>query len=392
MTIDNSPEFALQAAQVIKRERRKWQMGVFLGVVLLIAIGAGGYLLFIGQYSESTDDAYVAGNIMQISAQIPGTVTEVLVDDTQQVHAGQTLVRLDSKETRAALAQAEALLSQTIKQARNLSDVSRAYSELIAAREAELNFAESSLRARSNAKVEVVSREELSQARQHNAVAQANLAAAHAQADAAKALASKADPTTNPMVIQAAEQVRLAYTNYARAQIISPIDGTVGQRSVQIGQQVAPGLPLMSVIAMQQLWAEANLKEEQIRHVRIGQPVTVSTEVYGSAVKYRGHIQGLSAGTGSAFSMLPAQNATGNWIKVVQRIPVVIALDATDLKAHPLRLGLSLHITIDTHERSGSMINLANTQSLLPLRSQQQIDTDASARVTAIINAALSDE
>lgn len=392
MTIDNSPELTQTAAQIRIQERRKWQMGIFIATALLAAVAAIGYQILIGQYIEETDDASVAGNIMQVSAQIPGTVTEVLVDNTQQVRAGQVLLRLDSKETLVALAQAEAMLTQSIKQARNLSGVSRAYSELIEAREAELKFAQSSLRARSDTSAEVVSREELSQARQQSIIAQANLAAARAQFDAAKALTSKRDPAKNPMVVQAAEQARLAYTNFARAQITSPIDGTIGLRSVQLGQQVAPGLPLMSVIALQQLWAEANLKEEQIRHIRIGQPVIVTTDVYGAAVKYHGHIQGLSAGTGSAFSMLPAQNASGNWIKVVQRIPVVIALDAADVKKHPLRLGLSLHVSIDTHDRSGSMINMDATHTLLPLRTQQRIDDDANALVEKIISEAQADE
>jgi len=390
MTIDNSSEIAQTTTQIRMQERRKWQMAIF--IALFAALVAIAYQFLIGQYVEETDDAAVAGNIMQISAQIPGTVTEVLVDNTQQVRAGQVLLRLDSKETLVALAQAEAMLTQAIKQARNLSGVSRAYGELIEAREAELKFAESSLLARSDTKAEVVSREELAQARQLAAIARANLAAARAQLDASRALTSKRDPTKNPMLVQASEQVRLAYANFARAQITAPIDGTIGQRSVQLGQQVAPGVPLMSVIALQQLWAEANLKEEQIRHVRVGQPVTVITEMYGSSVKYRGKVLGMSPGTGSAFSMLPAQNASGNWIKVVQRIPIVIALNADDLKIHPLRLGLSLHVSIDTHDRGGSMINMDTTHTLLPLRTQQRINEDANALVEKIISEAEADE
>jgi membrane fusion protein, multidrug efflux system len=393
MTRDNSNELVREEAlQTVRQERRKRAMAIFFGVAALAAIVAFSYWVLIGQYHIETDDAFVAGNIMQVSAQIPGTVTEVLVDNTQQVEAGQTLIRLDSKEATTAMAQAEALLTQAIQQQRNLHAISRAYNEQIAAREAELTLMQSGLRARSNASSEVVSPEELLQAKQQVAIAKANLAAARAQSDAAQALSTNRDPADSPLVKQAAEQARLAYINYARAQIVSPIAGTIGQRSVQIGQQVGPGLPLMSVISLRQVWAEANLKEEQIRHVRVGQPVTITTDVYGPSVKYRGKILGFSAGTGSAFSLLPAQNATGNWIKVVQRIPVTIALNADDLKAHPLRLGLSLQVNIDTRDRGGSLINLNNTQALLPKNNQQRVEKEANEFVQKIIAKATSND
>lgn len=390
MTRDNSNEIVLEGAlQMQRQERRKWMLGVFFGLAGLAAMVAVGYWFLVGQYHIETDDAFVAGNIMQVSSQIAGTVTEVLVDNTQQVEAGQILARLDSKEASTAMAQAEALLTQAVQQQRNLHATSRAYKEQIAAREAEVTLAESGLRARSNVDSEVVSPEELLQAKQQVAISRANLAAARAQADAARALTTSRNPADSPLVKQAAEQARLAYVNYARAQIVAPITGTIGQRAVQIGQQVAPGLPLMSVISLKQLWAEANLKEGQLRHVRVGQPVIVTTDVYGPSIKYRGKVLGFSAGTGSAFSMLPAQNATGNWIKVVQRIPVTIALNADDLKAHPLRLGLSLRVDIDTHDRGGSLINLNTTQSLLPTRNQQRIEKEADEFVNSIIEKAM---
>ncbi|MBN3771254.1 HlyD family efflux transporter periplasmic adaptor subunit, partial [Burkholderia sp. Se-20378] len=235
------------------------------------------------------------------------------------------------------------------------------------------------------ASVEIVAPEELARARAAVAGAQANLAAAQAQLDAARALGTKLPVDESPGVVQAAAQFKLAYRNLKRTTIVAPVDGTIGQRSVQVGQQVGPGVPLMSIVQLNQLWIEANFKEGQIRHMRVGQPVEVVSDLYGSRVTYRGRVQGFSAGTGSAFSMLPSQNAAGNWIKVVQRVPVVIALDARDLAAHPLRVGLSMRATVDTHDRNGHALDSEPPTPAVSTRVHDGVASDAESAAAAII-------
>lgn len=385
MTVDSSQNITIEVDQIQRAAvRRKWLAG-FFGIVLVSAVGISAHWLISGQYSIETEDAVVSGHLVPVSAQTSGIATEVLVDDTQQVRRGQVLVQLDSREAKAALAQAQTALTQAIRQARNLTGTGEAYRQAVNAREAELTLAEKALRARSNLSAEVVSGEELARARAQVEVAKANLAAARAQFDAADALASKTNPAEDPVVNQVAEQLKIAYANHARSRITAPIDGVIGQRNVQIGQPVAPGQSLLAVISLNELWVEANLKEEQLRFVRVGQPVEVYSDLYGSSVKYRGRVEGLSAGTGSAFSLLPAQNATGNWVKVAQRLPVLIRLNADDLLAHPLRLGLSMRVVIDTRNRHGDLINPSETKSLLPLREQQKIDAEADAMVKRIM-------
>ncbi|EAY66481.1 Multidrug resistance efflux pump [Burkholderia cenocepacia PC184] len=187
--------------------------------------------------------------------------------------------------------------------------------------------------------------------------------------------------------MQAAAQFKLAYRNLKRTTIVAPVDGTVGQRAVQVGQQVGPGVPLMSIVQLKRLWVEANFKEGQIRHMRVGQPVEIVSDIYGARVVYRGRVQGFSAGTGSAFSMLPSQNAAGNWIKVVQRVPVVISIDAADLAAHPLRVGLSMRATVDTHDRGGHVLD-SESPGTVPAESTRVHDgvaSEAEAAAAAVI-------
>lgn len=391
MTADSSQSITAEVNQIERAATRKKWLTVFFGVTAFAVVVTVAYWFVNGQYQVETDDATVSGHLVPISAQTSGLVTEVLVDDTQHVSRGQVLALLDSQEAKAALAQAQSALTQAIRQARNLSGTGEAYRQAVNAREAELKLAEKALRARSNVSVEVVSAEELARAQAQVEVSRANLAAARAQFDAAHALTGATDPAQDPIVMQVAEQVKFAFAHHARSRITAPIDGIIGQRNVQIGQPVAPGQPLLSVISLQQLWVEANLKEEQLRFVRVGQPVQVYSDLYGASVKYRGRVQGLSAGTGSAFSLLPAQNATGNWVKVAQRLPVLIHLNAEDLNRYPLRLGLSMHIVIDTHDRTGDMMNLSESKSLLSLREQQKIDAEANELVNKIMRETLQE-
>ncbi|KVL56995.1 hemolysin secretion protein D [Burkholderia territorii] len=368
-----------------RRATRRKRFALFFAVVLLAALVWIAFWLLRDRYYEDTDDAYVAGSIVQVAAQIPGAVTDVLVADTQAVHAGQTLVRLDDTEASVAFAQAKAQLAQAVRQVANAKISNAMYVEAVNARQADLSLAQRALAARSGASVEIVAPEELARARAAVAGAQANLAAAQAQLDAARALGTRLPIDENPAVVQAAAQFKLAYRNLKRTTIVAPVDGTIGQRSVQVGQQVGPGVPLMSIVQLNRLWIEANFKEGQIRHMRVGQPVEVVSDLYGSRVTYRGRVQGFSAGTGSAFSMLPSQNAAGNWIKVVQRVPVVIAIDPRDLAAHPLRVGLSMRATVDTRNRDGHALDNEPPTPAVSTRMHDGVASDAEAAAAAII-------
>ncbi|HDR9766873.1 TPA: efflux RND transporter periplasmic adaptor subunit [Burkholderia cepacia ATCC 25416] len=368
-----------------RRATRRKRFIVFFAVVLVAALAWIAYWLLSDRYCEDTDDAYVAGSIVQVAAQIPGSVTDVVVADTQAVRAGQTLVKLDDTEASVAFAQAKAQLAQAVRQVANAKISNTMYVEAVNARRADLSLAQRAFAARSGASVEIVAPEELARARAAVAGAQANLAAAQAQLDAARALGTRLPVDENPAVVQAAAQFKLAYRNLKRTTIVAPVDGTIGQRSVQVGQQVGPGVPLMSIVQLNQLWIEANFKEGQIRHMRIGQPVEVVSDLYGSRVTYRGRVQGFSAGTGSAFSMLPSQNAAGNWIKVVQRVPVVIALEPRDLAAHPLRVGLSMRATVDTHDRNGHALDSEPPTPAVSTRVHDGVASDAEAAAAAII-------
>ncbi|WP_126225964.1 efflux RND transporter periplasmic adaptor subunit [Burkholderia ambifaria] len=368
-----------------RRATRRKRFTLLFAIVLLAALVWIAFWLLHDRYVEDTDDAYVAGSIVQVAAQIPGAVTDVLVADTQAVRAGQTLVRLDDTEASVAFAQAKAQLVQAVRQVANAKISNTMYVEAVNARQADLSLAQRALAARSGASVEIVAPEELARARGAVAGAQANLAAAQAQLEAARALGSKLPVDESPAVVQAAAQFRLAYRNLKRTTIVAPVDGTVGQRSVQVGQQVGPGVPLMSIVQLNRLWIEANFKEGQIRHMRIGQPVDVVSDLYGSRVVYRGRVQGFSAGTGSAFSMLPSQNAAGNWIKVVQRVPVVIAIDPRDLAAHPLRVGLSMRATVDTRNRDGHALDSEPPTPAVSTRMHDGVASDAQAAAAAII-------
>ncbi|AIO27595.1 HlyD family secretion protein [Burkholderia cepacia] len=366
-------------------DARRKRFIVFFAIVLVAALAWIAYWLLSDRYYEDTDDAYVAGSIVQVAAQIPGSVTDVVVADTQAVRAGQTLVKLDDTEASVAFAQAKAQLAQAVRQVANAKISNTMYVEAVNARRADLSLAQRAFAARSGASVEIVAPEELARARAAVAGAQANLAAAQAQLDAARALGTRLPVDENPAVVQAAAQFKLAYRNLKRTTIVAPVDGTIGQRSVQVGQQVGPGVPLMSIVQLNRLWIEANFKEGQIRHMRIGQPVEVVSDLYGSRVTYRGRVQGFSAGTGSAFSMLPSQNAAGNWIKVVQRVPVVIALEPRDLAAHPLRVGLSMRATVDTHDRNGHALDSEPPTPAVSTRVHDGVASDAEAAAAAII-------
>jgi membrane fusion protein (multidrug efflux system) len=266
------------------------------------------------------------------------------------VTVGQPLIRLDNADSKIALEQAEANLAQTVRQVRQLYGNNNVDAAEVAQRQTTLNQAQGDLRRRTEAaRAGSVSREELAHAQNAVKAAQAALDAALQQLASNRSLTDNTSITSHPDVLAAAAKVRQAYLNAARDTIPAPVAGYIAQRTVQVGQRVAPGTPLMAVVPLNDVWVDANFKEGQLRYMRIGQTVKLTADTYGSSVVYRGTVAGLAAGTGSAFALLPAQNATGNWIKIVQRVPVRIALDAQELTQHPLRLGMSMNVTVNVH-------------------------------------------
>ncbi|NUZ07075.1 HlyD family efflux transporter periplasmic adaptor subunit [Piscinibacter koreensis] len=384
--------------------RKKALLGV-TALVLLAGIAYGIYYLLVLDHYESTDNAYVQGNVVQLTPQVGGTVVAINADETDFVKAGTTLVKLDPADAHVALEQAEAQLAQAVREARILYVNNNTYNAQISARVADVARARSDV-ARAQDDVNrraplvasgAVGAEEFNHANAQLAAARTALAAAEAGATAAREqLASNQSLTQgvavedHPNVLRAAARVREAYLALARVDLIAPVDGHIAKRSVQLGQRVQPGVPLMSVVSLGDLWVDANFKESQLRSVRIGQPVTLEADVYGKRVVYHGTIEGLGAGTGSAFALLPAQNATGNWIKVVQRVPVRIALDPKELAEHPLRVGLSMEAKVDVSNVQGPILSDATRQ---PTRAAtqvfDQVNAGADAEVQRIIAANL---
>jgi len=335
--------------EAAKPERRRALL-LFSAALILAGAAWWAYWELYARFYESTDNAYVNGNVVQITPQIAGTVLEVNADDTQQVKAGQVLVQLDPSDAEVALQQAEADLAQILRQTTTLYNNNDQFTAALAARQTDLARAEDDLRRR-QAAAGAVSKEELDHAREAVKSAQAALDVARAQLAANRSLTGQGTVADHPNVAQANARLHSTHLNLQRMTIVAPVDGYVAQRTVQIGQRVAPGSALMSVVPLDQVWVDANFTEKRLEHVHIGQPVLLSSDFYGDSVRYHGSVAGFSPGTGGAFALLPAQNATGNWIKVVQRLPVRIALDPRELAAKPLRVGLSMDVVIDT--RSG---------------------------------------
>lgn len=351
------------SAQPQNNGKRKRMMTLLVAVIVIAAIAYGLYYFLVARFHEGTDDAYVNGNVVQITPQVTGTVIAVKADDTQTVKAGDPLVVLDPADSQVALQQAEANLAQTVRQVRGLFVNDDQYRAQVALRQSDLSKAEDDLRRRmAVAQTGAVSQEEISHARDAVRAAQASLDASQQQLASNRALTANTTIASHPNVMAAAAKVRDAYLANARNVLPAPVTGYVAKRSVQVGQRVSPGTPLMSVVPLNAVWVDANFKEVQLKHMRIGQPVELTADIYGSSAVYHGKVVGFSAGTGSAFSLLPAQNATGNWIKVVQRLPVRIELDPKDLNKHPLRIGLSMQVDVDIKdERGDQLVNAPNT-------------------------------
>lgn len=365
---------------------------LLLGVLSVFALAGAGFAAWYflhGQYHETTDDAYVGGNLVQITPQVAGIVLAIYADDTDYVKAGQTLVELDKADARIALEQAEAELAKTVRSVRNLRATSTGGEATVTLRRAELRKAEQDLaRRRAIESSGAVSGEELQHAVDSVNAARAALQAAEQHLAAQRAMIDRTDVHDHPDVKAAAARVRAAWLAYGRTELPAPASGFIARRAVQVGQRVAPGAVLMTVVPLAGVWVDANFKENQLAHLRPGQPVTLVADAYGSSVEFHGRVAGFSAGTGSAFALLPAQNASGNWIKVVQRVPVRIELDGKELEAHPLQIGLSMRVDVDTHDRSAA--RLERVARSTPVYETQVFDTamaKADERIERIIAA-----
>ena len=389
MNAPSPSQDTLQAQAPRKNGKRRVLLIAFTLVVLAALVAYGAWWFVFARHFESTDDAYVAGNVVQVTPQVGGTVIAIHADDTERVEAGKPLIELDPSDAKVALAQAEAQLAQAVRETRTLFVNTGALNANIALRTTELNRARDDLARRTSLiGTGAVSGEDIEHARNAVKGAESALQAAREQLASNQALTSTTPVAENPNVLRAASQVRAAYLASARTTLPAPITGYVARRSVQVGQRVAPGAPLLSIVPLNSLWVDANFKEVQLAHMRIDQPVTLHSDLYGSDVTYHGKVVGMAAGTGAAFALLPSQNASGNWIKVVQRVPVRIALDPKELAERPLRIGLSMQVKVDIARDDGTSLTTAAAARTAPAyetRVFESADRDADAEIARII-------
>lgn len=357
MATVQTPNQTQQHQDAASQRKRKLWLGGLAVLVILVGLGVWGWHELYGRWTESTDDAYVNGNVVEITPLVTGTVVSIGADDGDLVHEGQTLISFDPSDSQVGLQSAEANLARTVRQVRGLFSNVDGMKAQVAAQKSEVQKAQDNYnRRKSLAAGGAISQEELSHARDDLASAQSALRNAEQQLDTTRALVDNTAVASHPDVMASAAQLRQAYLAHARTTLIAPVTGYVAKRTVQLGQRVQPGTALMAVIPLNQLWIDANFKETQLHNMRIGQPVDIESDIYGSSVKYSGTVDSIGAGTGSAFALLPAQNATGNWIKIVQRVPVRIHINADQLAEHPLRVGLSTTVNVSLRDQSGPVL------------------------------------
>ena len=384
--MDATVETAPSSAQDLRARRRRWLIMLTIALAVIALLGAAWWFLYASHY-ESTDDAYVAGDLVNVMPQVSGTVVSIDADETDLVRAGQQLIKLDATDARIALDEAEQQLARTVRQTRTVFANRDQLTAIVSQRRADLARAQSDFNRRKDlAKSGAVSGEELGHAQDALNGARDALLAAEKNLAASIALVGRTGVADNPDVQAAATQVERAWLALQRTSIHAPVTGYVARRAVQLGQHISPGEPLMAIVPLERLRVDANFKEVQLKHMRIGQPATVIADLYGGRVTYHGRVAGLGLGTGAAFALLPAQNATGNWIKVVQRVPVRIGLDPDELKAHPLRIGLSTRVSVAISDDSGAQ--LAQSPPPKPVLTTNAYDIDRSeirARIEQII-------
>jgi membrane fusion protein (multidrug efflux system) len=362
---------------------------LILGLVVLIgALAYGAYWFFDARFYESTDDAYVGGNIVAVTSRENGTVQALHVDNTQTVKRGQLLMEMDPSVVNVNVAAAEANLARTIRSVKGEFSHAASSGAQVAQAQVALSLAKADYQRRQQAAGDgAVSQEELNHARDNVRGAEAALAAQQGGHDQSLSQIAGTDIANNPDVLSAEATLRNTIIAQGHYRIVAPVDGVVAQRTVQVGQQVAAGTPLLAVVPLSNVWVDANFKEVQLQDMRVGQPVTVTADIYGGKVTYHGKVEGLGAGSGSAFALLPPQNASGNWIKIVQRVPVRIALDPQELAEHPLRIGLSVTASISIKDTSGPQI----TSQVGPGSTRADLGDDANAKADAVIAKILAD-
>lgn len=377
---------AREPQQPNKKNKTRTRALIFL-TVLLVTIGIAylaWWLLILSHYQE-TDDAYVAGNQAQVMAQVTGSVNKVWFDNTDLVKQGDVLVTLDRTDADQAFEKAQTALATSVRQTHQLIINGKQYQATIELQKTALEQAQADLRRREPlGAAKLLGKEDLQHARDAVATAKARLDVAMQQYNANQAMILNTSLENQPAVKQSAAQLRDAWLTLQRTTVVSPIDGYVSRRSVQVGSQISSTTPLLAIVPANNLWVDANFKETQLAGMRIGQPATVVSDIYGDDVVYHGKVVGLDMGTGSAFSLLPAQNATGNWIKVVRRLPVCIALDAQEVAKHPLRIGLSTLVKIDTRSSEGAVLATS-------VRSKPAYASDALALDLAPVNQLIAD-
>ncbi|MFB6327574.1 multidrug efflux MFS transporter periplasmic adaptor subunit EmrA [Pantoea deleyi] len=368
-----------------KKKKRKSVLIVLALIIILAGIAWGAYWFLVLRHFQETDDAYVAGNQVQVMAQVSGSVNKVWFEDTDFVKKGDVLVSLDKTDAEQAFEKAQTALATSVRQTHQLMINGRQYQASITLQQTALAQAEADLKRREPlGAANLIGREELQHARDAVATAKAQLDVAIQQYNANQAMILNTSLENQPAVQQSAAELRDAWLALQRTEIRSPMDGFVSRRSVQVGSQISTNTPLLAVVPATNLWVDANFKETQLAGVRIGQPATVVADIYGDDVVYHGKVVGLDMGTGSAFSLLPAQNATGNWIKVVQRLPVRIELNQEDIARHPLRIGLSTLVKIDTTSQEGSTLATS-------VRQQAAYSSNALAIDLAPVNQLITD-
>ncbi|RLM19344.1 multidrug export protein EmrA [Brenneria alni] len=382
---ENVENQAPLSAQKNKKRQRKRILTLLTVIFIVFGCIWFIYWFLILRHHQNTDDAYIAGNQIQVMAQVTGSVTRVNVDNTDFVKQGDVLVELDPTDAQQAFERAKTALASSVRQTHQLIINSKQYQANIELRQTELNKALSDLNRRETlGNVNAIGREEVQHARDAVASARASLEVAKQQYQANQAMILNTPLAQQPAVQQAAAEMRDAWLALQRTKIVSPVNGYISRRSVQVGARISATSALMAVVPADHLWVDANFKETQLAKMRIGQPATVIADIYGDDVVYQGKVAGLDMGTGSAFSLLPAQNATGNWIKVVQRLPVRIELDPQQIAEHPLRIGLSALVNVDTANTEGKA--LAETS-----RSTPAYESDALALDLAPVNQMISD-
>jgi membrane fusion protein, multidrug efflux system len=371
---------------LMQRRRTRWLL-IVTAAFVVVGVAAAAYWWVYARHYEETDDAYVAGDLVNVSSQVSGTVVSIGADETDFVRMGQELIKLDDTDARIALKEAEDQLAKVVRQVRTVFTSRDELSAILAQRRADLSRAQADLDRRKNlGKSGAVSAEEISHAQDTLSAAQQALIAAEKNLAGGTALLGKTGVSDNPDVQAAGVAVERAWLALRRTTIHAPVSGYIARRAAQLGERTSSGNPLLSIVPLERLRVEANFKEVQLSRMRIGQPVRVVADLYGGHVEYHGTIAGLGMGTGAAFALLPAQNATGNWIKVVQRVPVRVALDPHDLEAHPLRIGLSTRASVDVRNDSGPQLALVPRKEPVLSTSIYEIDnTEIQARIAQIV-------